>query len=172
MKIYKSKIPTMAEDIAQHLMNENAIEVNDEEKDEFNLDLQSILRTYVDTDRRIHEEAQQVLTARNLDFGSFHRVKRDVAKKYNFAIGDDAIDWITDQIIEMLYHTSHVEEVWADNNDIRRISRNVINKYSTIDNEVDVEVRKRIKNLSEGSLAWDAKYNQVLEEIRRSKGLI
>ena len=72
----------------------------------------------------------------------------------------------------MLYHTSHVEEVWADNNDIRRISRNVINKYSTIDNEVDVEVRKRIKNLSEGSLAWDTKYNQVLEEIRRSKGLI
>jgi hypothetical protein len=40
-----------------------------------------------------------------------------------------------------------------------------------MDDELDAEVRKRIKNLNEGSMAWDIKYQQVLEDIRRKKGL-
>ncbi len=171
MKIYKSKIPMMAEDIANKLLAANAVEVIDEEKSEFLLDIESVLNAYVDTDRRIHEEAQQIMSSRGLDFSSFGRVKREVAKKYNFALGDEAIDWIIDQLIEMLFHTSHVEEVWAENNEIRVITRDALHKYALIDNELDVEVRKRIKNLSEGSLAWDVKYKQVLEEIKMTKGL-
>ena len=58
MKIYKSKIPMMAEDIANKLLAANAVEVIDEEKSEFLLDIESVLNAYVDTDRRIHEEVQ------------------------------------------------------------------------------------------------------------------
>jgi len=162
----------MAEDIAKHLIKEGAVEVSAEEAPEFYLDIESVLRSYVETDRRIHEEAQALVTKRNLDFASFHRIKRDVAKKYNFAVGEDAIDWITEQLIEMLYHTTHVEEVWADNHAIRRITRPILNKHTALDDELDVEVRKKIKNLTEGSLAWDVKYQQVLEDVRRKKGLV
>ena len=161
----------MAEDIANKLIAANAVEVSAEEKNEFLLDIQAVINSYVDTDRRIHEEAQQILSARGLDFSSFGRVKREVAKKYNFALGDEAMEWIIDQLIEMLFHTSHVEEVWAENCEIRVLTRDALHKYTLIDQELDVEVRKRIKNLNEGSLAWDVKYKQVLEEIRRTKGL-
>ncbi len=161
----------MAEDVANKLIAANAVEVSAEEKNEFLLDIQAVINSYVDTDRRIHEEAQQILSARGLDFSSFGRVKREVAKKYNFALGDEAMEWIIDQLIEMLFHTSHVDEVWAENNEIRVLTRDALHKYTLIDQELDVEVRKRIKNLNEGSLAWDVKYKQVLEEIRRTKGL-
>ena len=119
MKIYTSRISMMADEIAKHLIDEKAVEVTSEEMYEFRLDLESVLRSYVDTDRRIHEEAQELISRRGLDFTQLGRIKREVAKKYNFALGDDAIDWITDQMIEMLYHTTHVEEVWADNNDAK-----------------------------------------------------
>ena len=171
MKIYKSKIPMMADDIANKLIAANAVEVTPEQKSEFLLDLQAVIQSYMDTDRRIHEEAQQIISTRGLDFSSFGRVKREVAKKYNFAIGDESMNWIIDQIIEMLFHTSHVEEVWAENHEIRVLIREALQKYALIDEALDVEVRKRIKNLNEGSLAWDVKYKQVLEEIRLTKGL-
>ncbi len=171
MKIYKGRISLMAAEIAKKLIAEEAIEVTAEEMSEFHLDLEAVFKSYVDTERRIHEEAQELIAKRSLDYGSLNRLKRDIAKKYNFAIGEDAIDWLTDQLIEMLFHTTHVEEVWADNNDIRRIARPLIHKHTSIDDELDVEVRKRIKNLSEGSVAWDVKYQQVLEEVKRRKGL-
>ena len=171
MKIYRGRIPVIADEIARKLVEENGVEVLTEEREEFRLDIESVLKSYIDTERRVHEEAQDVIGKRGLDFSSLNRIKRDIAKKYNFAIGDDAIDWITDQLIEMLYHTTHVEEVWADNNDIRRISRPILVKHTSVDDELDVEVRKRIKNLSEGSVAWDIKYQQVLNDVKRKKGL-
>lgn len=171
MKIYKGRISLMAGEIAKRLMDEKAVEVADEEIGEFKLDIEAVLKSYIDTDRQIHEEAQDAITKRGMDFSSLHRLKREIAKKYNFAVGDDAIDWITDQLIEMLYHTTHVEEVWADNNEIRRISCPIIQKYASVDEEVDEEVRKRIKNLTEGSVAWDIKYQQVMEDVKRRKGL-
>jgi hypothetical protein len=138
---------------------------------EFYLDIESVFRSYVDTERRVHEEAQDLISSRGLDFSSLNRIKRDVAKKYNFAMGDEAIDWLTDQLIETLYHTTHVEEIWADNNDIRRIARPILVRHMSLDEELDSEVRRKIKNLNEGSVSWDVKYQQVLEEVKRRKGL-
>ena len=171
MKIYKGRISLMADELAKKLTEENAVEVLPEEMPEFKLDLESVLKSYVDTDRRVHEEAQEVIAKRGLEFDSLHRIKKEIARKYNFALGDEAMDWVTDQLIEILFHTTHVEEVWADNNEIRRITRPILQKYTSVDDELDVEVRKRIKNLSEGSVAWDIKYQQVLEDVRRRKGL-
>ena len=71
----------------------------------------------------------------------------------------------------MLYHTENVEEVWADNPQIRKISREVLYRHTQIDDDLDAEVRAKIKNLSEGSVAWDVRYQQVLAELRRRKGL-
>ena len=171
MKIYKGRIPVIASEIAKKLIDNEAVEVLDEEKSEFLLDIEAVLRSYVDTERQIHEEAQDLLSRRNADFSSLPRFKREIAKKYNFALGDDALDWILDQLIEMLFHTSHVEEVWAENCEICRLAREVLIKNTQVDDELEVEVRKKIKNLSEGSVAWDIKYQQVLEDLRRRKGL-
>lgn len=171
MKIYKGQAHQIAVEIANTLIKEEAVDVEQSEIDEFYLDIESVFRAYIDTDKQIYEEAQEMVQKRRLDFSSFHKIQREIAKKYNFALGEDAIDWITDQLIEMLFHTSHVEEIWADNNDIRRITRPIILKHTNIDSEVDAEVRKKIKNLSEGSMAWDVKYQQVLEDIRRKRGL-
>ena len=171
MKIYKARISLMATELANALIAEKAVEVLPEEMDEFHLDIESVLQAYVDTERKIHEEAQDLIARRNLDFSALNRTKREIAKKYNFALGDEALDWVQDQLIEMLFHTTHVEEVWAENCDIRRISRPILLKHSALDDELDAEVRKRIKNLNEGSVAWDIKYHQVLEDVKRRKGL-
>lgn len=171
MKIYASRIPAIAGAIAKNLIDSNAVEVEDGNREEFCLDIESVLRSYVDTERRIHEEAQAIMTKRGADFSSVYRIKSELAKKYNFGLAEDAVDWITDQIIEILYHTDHVEEIWVENNVIRRVSRDILLSMTNEDDALDVEVRKKIKNLSEGSVAWDVRYQQIMAELKRKKGL-
>lgn len=161
----------MAIELASTLIAEKAIEVEASELREFHLDLEAVLKSYLETERRIHEEAQELIASRGLEFTSYGRLKHELAKKYNFSLGDDAVDWLTDQFIAILYHTSHVEEIWSDNNEIRRIIRPILIKHTSLDDELDAEVRKKIKNLNEGTVAWDIKYHQILEDVKRRKGL-
>jgi hypothetical protein len=47
----------------------------------------------------------------------------------------------------------------------------VLRKHLAADEELDGEVRKRIRNLTEGTLAWDVQYRKVMEELRKSRRL-
>jgi hypothetical protein len=40
-----------------------------------------------------------------------------------------------------------------------------------VDEAIDQEVRDRIKNLEEGSQAWDLEYQKVLEQVKGKHGL-
>ena len=37
--------------------------------------------------------------------------------------------------------------------------------------EIDQEVRDRIKNLEEGTAAWEVEYNKVLEQVKGKHGI-
>jgi hypothetical protein len=41
-----------------------------------------------------------------------------------------------------------------------------------VDEDIDREARGRLKHLQEGTQAWDIEYSKVVEQIRRSRGLI
>jgi hypothetical protein len=40
-----------------------------------------------------------------------------------------------------------------------------------VDEAIDQEVRDRIKNLEEGTQAWDVEYQKVLEQIKTKHGI-
>jgi hypothetical protein len=40
-----------------------------------------------------------------------------------------------------------------------------------VDEELDQEVRQRIKNIEEGTASWDIEYKNKMNEIRRKHGL-
>jgi hypothetical protein len=40
-----------------------------------------------------------------------------------------------------------------------------------VDEELDEEVRRRIKNLQEGTSTWEVEYGKVLDQIKRNRGL-
>ena len=42
----------------------------------------------------------------------------------------------------------------------------VLQKYMTLDEEIEEEVRKRLKNLEEGSSAWDIEYKKMLLKMK------
>jgi hypothetical protein len=47
----------------------------------------------------------------------------------------------------------------------------ILKKHMQVDEELDEEVRRRIKNLEEGTSTWEVEYGKVLDQIKRNRGL-
>ena len=80
MKIYKSRIPIIAADVARALIDAEAVEVAEEQKSLFIQDIADVLTSYIETERKIHEEAQDLIANRNVDFSSLGRFKRELVQ--------------------------------------------------------------------------------------------
>jgi hypothetical protein len=68
--------------------------------------------------------------------------------------------------------SSHVEEIFGTDRDLRSKINPVIKRYTAArDEELDREVRSKIRNLEEGSAAWEIEYERVMDRVQRTKGL-
>jgi hypothetical protein len=169
MKLYTAKVPQIAEEIIHSLAKEGDIEVSSEA--EAKLDVEAVLKEYIRMDREITDKAKDVLDTRKLPYGQFGRIKKALADEREFGLGDDASTWICAQLLETFMHSNHVDEVFADDATLRRKTREILSKHMQVDEELDEEVRQRIKNLQEGTATWEIEYAKVMEQIKRKHGL-
>jgi hypothetical protein len=169
MRLYSAKIPTIATEIIQHLVDAGDIEV--ESKDEAELDIQAVLKEYLRMEREITEEAKDFLENRNLSHGQFGKVKRAKAEERGFGLGEDGIIWICNQVLETFMHSRFIEEIYASDADMRRKMKAILRRQMMVDEELDAEVRQRIKNLQEGTSHWDVEYSRVMDQIKKKRGL-
>jgi len=169
MKLYPGKIPMMAQEIAAALASAGDIDVRDQALNEVELDVASVLKEYVRVEREVTDQARELISRRDLDFTSLNKIKQRIADERGFGLEDDAVEYIVKQIIEMLMHSVHVEEVYAEDNVLRRKTAEVLRKYMNVDNDLDREVRRRIKNLQEGTTGWEIEYRRLMEDLRRTR---
>lgn len=169
MKLYRAKIELIARELIDRLVREGDIEVNNHAEAE--VDIQSVLKEYLRLDREITEEAKDALAARKLSYGQFGKIKRLLAEQKGLGLGEESIGWMCSQILETFMQSTFVDEVFSSDSDLRRKMRDILRKHMTVDEELDAEVRQRIRNLEEGTNTWDVEYGKVMEQIRRKRGL-
>jgi hypothetical protein len=171
MRIYRERIPAIARGIVLALKKDELIEFEGDAQDEVELDCASVLHEYRRTDWELTEKARDLVSLRGLDYSHTHKIKGRLASETNFSIGDSAIEWLVSQILEILLQSNHVEEIYGDDNDLRRVIAPVLRKELNVGSDLDEEVRKRIKNLQEGTTDFDVEYQKTMEKIRLSKGM-
>jgi hypothetical protein len=171
MRLYKGKIPAISREVIDTLLRAGDIEVAPDRVAEAEADVAAILYEYLRMDREITEAAKDTLEKRSLDHSQLSRVKRSIAKEKGFAVGDDATEYVLRQITEMLFYSKNVDEVFAEDHVLRKKMGDVFRKHLEVDEELDREVRRRIRNLEEGTEAWDIEYNRVLAQLKRQRGL-
>ena len=99
-------------------------------------------------------------------------MKRMMAEERGFETGDKAIVWIANQIMETFFASNRVEEVYSEDFVLRRKIVLIFATQLGIEEEVEKEVREKLKNLEEGSPEWDIEYQKLYKQIARRKGLI
>ncbi len=167
MRLYPSKISTIVQEMVRTLIERELIEVDAAQVKEVELDVESVLKEYVRADRSLTDEAKDLAVERGLDYSAHQKIKRQLAERRKFGIYEDAVSYLSNQIIETLLHTGHVEEVYAEDRELRAAIAPVLKKHMSDADPLDEEVRKHLKNLEEGTQDWEIRYQQTMERLRR-----
>ena len=169
MRLYAGKIDTISNDLISLLVNEGDIEIAD--RAEAILDVEAVLKEYLRVDRELSERAKDILEIRGLSYGQLGRTKRGLAEKQDFGLGDEGVTWMINQMLESFMQSRHIEEIFSDDATLRRKMRAVLHANMAVEEELDRQVRDKIKNLQEGTQTWEVEYNRVLEQMKTRKGL-
>ena len=169
MRLYPAKVDTIASEIITTLTQAGDIEVSD--NNEAQLDAAAVLKEYIRVDKELTERAKDILEIRGLPHSHLGRTKRQLADQKEFGLGEEGLNWIANQMLEAFMSSRHIEEVFAEDVILRRKIKEICKKHMQVDEAIDQEVRDRIKNIEEGSQAWDIEYGKVLEQIKQKHGL-
>jgi hypothetical protein len=169
MRLYSGKIPVIGTELVKSLVDAGDIAVSD--KAEAELDVQAVLKEYLRLEREITDRAKDVLQKRNLPYEQFGKVKRALAGEKGFGLGDEGLEWMTNQMIESFMQSPHIEEIFAEDAVLRKKMSDILKRHMMVEEEIDAEVRKRIKNLEEGTATWEVEYNKAVDQIKRNRGL-
>ena len=169
MRLYSGKVSVIAEEIVRSLTAAEDIEVESEE--EVRLDVEAVLKEYLRVDREIVDEAKNRMESRGLGYGNLGRIKSQVSKERGAPPTDETLPYLVDQILNILFHSNNVVEIYGDDVALRTKITPVLKKHMDVEDELDKEVRSKIKNLEEGTASFEIEYAKVMDQIKRKKGL-
>jgi hypothetical protein len=169
MRIYRKVIPKIAKDLVRTLLANRAIEVEDGHRDEAELDVAGVLVGYLNDLDRIGTDAREAIARHNLPAEMIGRIKKTIAETRKIVTGEGAMEFVIDKLIEGLFDSKHIQEVFAEDNELRKMVSESMSKYLGVDEELDREVRGRLKNLREGTAEWEIEYTRLIEQMRRHR---
>jgi uncharacterized protein len=169
MRLYSGKVTAIATEVVRALTSSGAIEA--EAPKEVILDIESVLKNYLATEREVNERAKDVLEKTGKPQSEYQRVRALAAEEKKIKVGDETLDYLLDQVVEILNHSHHVDEIFAEDVELRRQMAPFFKKHMDIDTDLDAEVRAQIRHVREGTREWDVEYARVLEQTKRKKGL-
>jgi uncharacterized protein len=169
MRLFSGKIAPLSEEIVKVLVESKDIEC--ESKKEVERDVESVFTSYLSADREATEKAKEAMDSRGLPPNEFGRMKKLAAEQRGIKVGDEMMDFLLDQLIEILMHSNNVDEVFGEDHDLRRRMRPVLKKYLDMDEALDTEVRGQLRHVQEGSRTWEVEYQRVMGDIHRRRGL-
>lgn len=171
MRLLKERIPQLTEMIVDALIKGELIDVLEDSRPEVELDVESVLKEYRRMDYEITEKARDLVATRGLDYSQTFKLKSKLAQERGFGLGEDAIQWLCDQIVEILLQSKHVDEIFGEDQDLRAAIIPILKKELATDSELDKQVKSRIKNLQEGTVDYEVEYKKTMEQIRSSRKL-
>ena len=169
MRLYSGKVSAIAVEVVRALLASKDIEA--ESPKEVEGDIAAVLNQYLADEREVNERAKDLLERTGEPPTDYQRVRSLAADEKGIKLGDETLDYLLDQVVEMLMHSRHVEEVYAADVELRRKMAPVFKKHMAIDAAVDAEVRAQLRQLREGTRDWEIEYAKVLDQVKRRKGL-
>ena len=182
MRLPDRLIELIAEKIVEELSHkERILELEDE-----NTFKKKIIRIFKDAqeeERKLDEKAKEVLKGKlevlereNIDYRTaFLTVKRKLAEEMNININRrERLNQIVNKIMDLIMKDETVE-IYEDPPVIRGRIRNIVLDALKVEEEIEKEVRKRIKKYSrdilEGSPEWNILWRRIYEDELKKRGL-
>ena len=169
MRLHSPRVPAIAGEMLKSLVDAKDIET--QAPAEVKADIEAVLEQYIKDEQSTTERAKDLLASRGLPQSEYQRIRKLIADEKRIKIDDDAIDYVLDQLVEMLMHSANVDEVFAEDYELRRKMREPLRKQVVDEQAFEQEIRGRLKHVQEGTGLWEVEYRRMMEDLRRRKGL-
>jgi uncharacterized protein len=169
MRLYSGKVPAIATEVVRALLASKDIEA--ERPKEVEADVTAVLNQYLTDEREVNERAKDIIERTGKPQSEYSRVRKLAAEEKGIQVGDETLDYLLDQVVEMLMHSNNVDEVYVADVELRRRMAPVFKKHMAVDDALDAEVRAQLRHVREGTREWEVEYARVLEATKRRKGL-
>jgi hypothetical protein len=157
----------LAAAIVRPLLDNQLIET--ESPKDVQADILAVLEQYLRDEQQITTRARDLAAGRGGSATEQARIKKELARQQGVGIGEESIDYVLAQLVEILMHSAHVDEIYAEDHQLKLAMRTPLRKEQTAADQVDETVRKRIKHVEEGSSQWEIEYQRMREEVTRRK---
>ena len=172
MRLYRSQIPRIAEDIIDTLALDGDIIVEADDRSEAEQDLRAIMEEYLRQENRVVQETREYMETQQITYDLFGRVKARFADSRSHPTGDDGIRWIIGQVLENFMMSRYVAEVFGEDRTMRKTIMRLFRKHLIEEADLAREVRSRLKNMRPGTEKWEIEYRRVMDDVRRKRGLV
>jgi hypothetical protein len=169
MRLFSGRVSPIAQEVVKTLISAGDIEA--EHPNEVVLDVEAVLRNYLQTEKDVNEKTRELLDRTGRGSSEFNRVRSQIADSKGIKVGDETLDYLLDQVVEMFHNSNNVEEIYPQDVELRRKMSPVFKKHMMQDEQLDAEVRANLKHVKEGSREWDIEYGRMVEILKRKKGL-
>jgi hypothetical protein len=167
MWLTRAKLPAIASAIVKPLVDAQLIET--EAPAEVQADVLAVLEQYLRDEDQLSQKARDLAAARGAGPSDQSRIKRELAKQQGVGVGEETIDYLLAQLVEMLMHSANVEDVFAEDHQLKLAMRTPLRKEEASADLVDEAVRKRMKHVTEGTSQWEIEYRRLREEMTRRR---
>jgi hypothetical protein len=169
MRLFAGRVSPIAQEIVKVLVSSNDIEA--EHPTEVVLDVEAVLKNYLTMEKDVNEKTRELLERTSRGNESYSRVREQLADSKGIKVGDETLDYLLDQVVEMFGHSKNVDEIYAQDVELRRKMAPIFKRHMGEDDKLDGEVRSQLKHIKEGSREWDIEYSRMVEIIKRKRGL-
>ena len=169
MRLHRNQIPSLSRKIVKALVDAEDIEVSS--RSDVERDIESVLLNYLAEVDRVVSRAREMAQQRGLPHGEFGRIKQLAAEQAGIKVGDDALDYVLNQLLQILMHSHSVEEVFAEDHQLRRRMRPFVVSEAEEDSKLEQQVRSKLKHVEEGSRLWEIEYARMKADIKRRRGM-
>ena len=169
MRLFPARVVPIATEVVRVLLAGGDIEAA--KPREVELDVESVLKSYLSTEKDVNEKARELLERTGRGTADFNRVRNQMADSKGIKLGDEALDYLLDQVVEMFEHSANVDEIFVENVELRRKMAPIFKRHMGQDDALDAEVRAQLRHVKEGTSDWDVEYGRMVEIVKRKKGL-
>ena len=169
MRLFAGRVSPIAQEVVRILVAGGDIEA--EHPTEVVLDVEAVLRNYLQMEKDVNEKTRELLDRTGRGGDSYSRVREQIADSKGIKVGDETLDYLLDQVVEMFGHSNNVDEIYAQDVELRRKMAPIFKKHMGEDDKLDGEIRAQLKHIKEGSRDWDIEYSRMAEIIKRKRGL-
>lgn len=172
MKLYRAKVPVIAEATVRVLSEEGDIEVDPERREEAEKDLAAIMEEYLRRDQQFRNQVKDHMAARRMPYDQYGRARSRLAEETGHPLGDDVERFLTRQFIENMLISPNIDEVFSEDQVMHKKIMAVLRTHHVDEREIREEAMQKVKNVTEGTVDYEIALQHAMREVRKRRGLM